>query len=1097
MRGRRPLVVFYTVSGAAALVYEVAWTRLLTLQLGHTVAAATTVLAAFMGGLAIGAWAAGAVRGLDSWSAQRALTVYAALELAVAATALLLPVGLRATIPILAWAYSDGQAAARFAVVRVVISLLLVGAPAAAMGATFPITAAATARSASDAGTLYAANTTGAAIGAIAAGFWLIPALGLRQTTWIGVALNLVAAAGALRLALAGDAAQGARVSPVVAQSAKPQHRQRSRSTLSVAAAPSAQPQRPHRSRSTLTAAAAPSPQPQHPQRSRSTVGVAAATISGFSALVYEVAWTRLLVLVIGPTTYAFATMAASFITGLALGSTVGTRVARRTQQPALWVAGLLVAGGVAASVAAWYAATRMPLTVASQVADPAADFASVVWRQALAVGILLLPMTLALGATFPLALAMAAGTESSSIARDTARVYTANTIGAIAGALAAGFVLIPWIGLRETIRGAAVLSALGGALVLVVAIRSTRLQRPAGLLALTIPTVAALIAILAVPPWDRSLLASGAYKYAPYLAGTDLDAVLRAGTLVYYKEGSSGTVSVRDLTGTRSLSIDGKVDASNAGDMLTQRLLGLLPVLIHGHAKEIAVIGLGSGVTAGSALATGAVEHADVIEISPEVVAASHFFDKESGRPLARPGVRLIVGDGRSHLLLTPRQYDVIISEPSNPWMAGVASLFTREFFEAARARLGADGVICQWAHTYDIHPEDLRSIVGTFSAVFPQGSMWLVGGGDLLLIGAKTGDIAARLDAAAGGARQPSVESALADVGVAPGTAAFGLLSLFSGGPDDIQRFANAAGIQTDDRNGLEYSAPRAIYGRSGADNAVVIRALAAGRPRAVQAAFDNADDRDWASRGSMDLRAQAFTTAYESFRQAAQRNPRNSTALAGLSDAAGGAGRLVEEREWLQSIVSKESDNAPARIELSRVLAVSGDAHGALEAATEALRLAPGDPRAAEQLASVLADTGDGQRLAPFAEQLVSRFPERADSGYYRATALYLAGRTADAVAAARQVVSAHPTHARAQGLLGAACAALDERECAQAAFDGSINGNPRDASAYINAGIFQLRIANVSAAARYFASALALDPNSVPARSGLAQARDLTR
>jgi spermidine synthase len=1093
MGGRRPLVVFYTLSGAAALVYEVAWTRLLTLQLGHTVAAASTVLAAFMGGLAIGAWAAGAVRGLDSWSPQRALTVYAALEVAVAATALLLPVGLRATVPILAWAYSDGQASARFALIRVVISLLLVGAPAAAMGATFPITAAASARSAADAGTLYAANTTGAAIGAIAAGFWLIPAVGLRQTTWIGVALNLVAAAGALRLALAGDAADGG----------------------------------------TLSEAAAPSAKPQHPQRSRSSLSEAAAAISGFSALVYEVAWTRLLVLVIGPTTYAFATMAASFITGLAVGSTFGTRLARRTRQPALWVAGLLLAGGVAASLAAWYAATRMPLTVASQVADPAADFAGVVWRQALAVGILLLPMTLSLGATFPLALAMAAGTDSSSIARDTARVYTANTIGAIAGALAAGFVLIPWVGLRETIRGAAVLAALGGALVLVVAVRSTaafaarpparaaggaapqgrqprqprhREQRrqpwqqfrgPAGLLALTIPTVAALITILAVPPWDRSLLASGAYKYAPYLAGTDLDAVLRAGTLVYYKEGSSGTVSVRDLTGTRSLSIDGKVDASNAGDMLTQRLLGLLPVLIHGHAKEIAIIGLGSGVTAGSALATGAVEHADVIEISPEVVAASRFFDKESGRPLARPGVRLIVGDGRSHLLLTPRQYDVIISEPSNPWMAGVASLFTREFFEAARARLRPDGVICQWAHTYDIHPEDLKSIVGTFSAVFPQGSMWLVGGGDLLLIGAKTGDIAARLDAAAGGARQPSVESALADVGVAPGTAAFGLLSLFSGGPDEIQRFANAAGIQTDDRNGLEYSAPRAIYGRSGADNAAVIRALAAGRPRAVQAAFDHADDRDWASRGSMDLRAQAFTTAYESYRQAAQRNPRNSTALAGLSDAAGGAGRLVEEREWLQSIVTKESDNAPARIELSRVLAVSGDAHGALEAATEALRLAPGDPRAAEQLASVLADTGDGQRLAPFAEQLVSRFPERADSGYYRATALYLAGRTADAVAAARQVVSAHPTHARAQGLLGAACAALDERECAQAAFDGSINGNPRDASAYINAGIFQLRIANASAAARYFASALALDPNSVPARSGLAQARDLTR
>src|SRR5581483_6035464 len=182
---------------------------------------------------------------------------------------------------------------------------------------------------------------------------------------------------------------------------------------------------------------------------------------------------------------------------------------------------------------------------------------------------------------------------------------------------------------------------------------------------------LAAVAIIVLLPPWDRALLSSGAYKYAPYLAGTDLDAVLRAGRLEYYREGAAGTVSVRELSGTRSLAIDGKVDASNAGDMLTQRMLGLLPVLIHGAAREIAVIGLGSGVTVGSALAAGTVQRADVIEISPEVVEASHFFDKESGSALAQPGVRLVVGDGRSHLLLTSRSYDVIVSEPSNPWMA------------------------------------------------------------------------------------------------------------------------------------------------------------------------------------------------------------------------------------------------------------------------------------------------------------------------------------------------------------------------------------------------------------------------------------------
>src|SRR5215212_7503565 len=192
--GRRLFILLYAASGAAALVYEVTWTRQLTLQLGHTVAAASTVLAAFMGGLALGAWVAG--RRTTS-----SLRTYAILELAVAAAAVLLPFALAASVPALARAYADGTTPAIFAVVRVAISLLLVGIPAAAMGATFPIAADWFARNAADTGVLYAANTAGAAIGAIAAGFFLIPAIGLRATTWVGVVLNLVAAAGAWWLA--------------------------------------------------------------------------------------------------------------------------------------------------------------------------------------------------------------------------------------------------------------------------------------------------------------------------------------------------------------------------------------------------------------------------------------------------------------------------------------------------------------------------------------------------------------------------------------------------------------------------------------------------------------------------------------------------------------------------------------------------------------------------------------------------------------------------------------------------------------------------------------------------------------------------------
>ena len=1028
-----------------------------------------------MGALALGAWFAG--RRQPRESGVDDLRAYAGLELAVALAALLLPFALRAAVPTLTWAYADGAAPVRFGLLRVAMCLLLVGLPAAAMGATFPIAVRAMARSRLDAGLIYAANTAGAAGGAIAAGFWLIPWLGLRGTTWIGVALNVTAASGALWIARAWSRVPAAPPLPA--------------SVIRRAAADRFRSSRPRR------------PTVDEPAPG---LACAAAAVSGFSALVYEVVWTRLLALVIGPTTYAFATMASAFIAGLAIGSAMGARVARRTSRPVTWLGALLAAGAVAATIAASYGATRLPLSVAAQVADPSADLYGVVWHQAIVVGLLLLPMTVALGASFPVALAVAAAWDDS--ARNAARVYAANTAGAVFGALSAGFVLIPMFGLRESIRGAALAAVLGGALVFVGALgrrtkdgprtkdgQGTRNQGPRTILTCLLLTAAAFAVVLATPPWDRSLLSSGAYKYAPYLAGADLEAVLRAGTLDYYKEGPSGTVSVRELTGTRSLAIDGKVDASTGGDMLTQRLLGLLPVLLHGHAEDVAIVGLGSGVTAGSALAPGTVHRADVIEISPEVVDGSHFFDPENGHVLAQPDVHLIVGDGRSHLLLTTRRYDVIVSEPSNPWMAGVATLFTREFFEAAKFRLKPDGLMCQWAHTYDIQLEDLQSIVRTFTGVFPQSTMWLVGGGDLLLIGAKTGDIVSRLAALAAGARQPRVEAALAGVGVAPGTAAFALLSLFAGGPGDLARFTAAAATQTDDRTALEYSAPRGIYGRTSDDNAVTVRALATDPPPVVREAVARADDTAWTSRGSMDLRAQAFATAYDAFYRAATLNPRNATALSGLSDAAGGANLISQERDWLQAMALREPGNAAVRIELSRVLAVLGDLREAGETAAQALRLAPSDPRAAEQLASVLADASDALGLAALAGQIVSKFPERADSLYYRATAFYLVGRTEEAIADAQRVVAAHPEHARAQSLLGTACAALGRQECAQAAFEASIRANPRDASGYINAGVLKLQTSNPSSAEMYFASALAIDPHSAPARDGVAQVRAL--
>ena len=345
---------------------------------------------------------------------------------------------------------------------------------------------------------------------------------------------------------------------------------------------------------------------------------------------------------------------------------------------------------------------------------------------------------------------------------------------------------MIPWLGVHDTLRAGAIVTLVAACLAL--GAGPLRFgQRVTG------GAVAAGIAALLFtgPAWDPNLLSSGAYKYAVDVRdlGLDLDVGLKAGRLLYYREGSAGTVSVRQLAGTLALAIDGKVDASNGTDMLTQKLLAHLPLLLHADPREVCIIGLGSGVTLGAAL-RHPTSHVDVVEISPEVVEASSFFAAENGRALEDARARLIVGDGRSHLRFTSRRYDVIISEPSNPWMAGVASLFTREFFDAARARLAPGGIICQWAHTYDLADADLRLIAATFASVFPNGTMWLVGEGDVLFVATNDGP-GPVLDNIARAWHREGVAGDLAQAAVFD---AFSLLTLYAGGAGEIERYRAA---------------------------------------------------------------------------------------------------------------------------------------------------------------------------------------------------------------------------------------------------------------------------------------------------------------
>ncbi len=1036
--------------------------------MGHTVAAAATVLAAFMGGLAGGAWLGGRVD--ERASASRApgayrLRAYGALEAAAGLYAFILPLLLSSFVPLLAWAYNDGLSSGRFHLINVLLSAAALAIPTLAMGATFPIAAGwfanarqlpADGRAAADVGWLYAINSAGAAAGAVAAGFWLIPALGLQRTVLAAAALNGLAAAGAVLLSAVESTRPAPGDAPVLARQRRP---------------PAAR-----------AMALREQPLP--------VIACLAAGVSGLVALTYEVAWTRLLALVVGPTTYAFSIVLACFVLGITLGSAGGARLVRRVGRPAIWLGTMLGITALAASAAAWFAASRLPLMVASRVASAHAEFHTILLQEVSSIALLLLPTTVALGAVFPLALATA-GIDRRHTGRDVARIYASNTLGAIAGALAAGFVLLPALGLFNAFRTAAFVGVVAAAAVWYAALGGGQGRRRAAPAAVFVAGVGLLIAM---PAWDLNVLTSGAYKYTPGLTGAEAARAYRAWRMLFYQDGAAATVSVRELATMRSLVVDGKVDASNMGDMLTQRMLGLLPVLLHPDPHQVCVIGLGSGVTAASTLARGSVQRADIVEISPEVVKAARFFDRENGDVLANPAVRLITGDGRSHLRLTRQRYDVIVSEPSNPWMAGIAALFTQEFFQDARGRLNPDGLMCQWAHTYDMSPDDLRSIVRTFTSVFPESTMWLVGDSDVLLIGS-TG---AAIDLARIGEHCPEagVPALLKDVAIEPEAAPFALLSLFAGGPAELKRYAAGAAVQRDDRMALEFSAPRAIYNATADENATAIRALADKGARAnvaVRRALEQASSDDWTVAGAMQLKAGAASAAYESLMNAVRLDSRNADALGQLSEAAASAHRENEERELLKSMAEAEPANAAVRAELSRLLAASGDMAAAAAVAAEAMRLAPDDPRPIEQFASVLADAGDGARLAPVAEVLAARFPERPKARYYHATAQLLLGRVSTAVEEASALAAATPHDAAAQNLLGVACGTAGDRACALAAFTAALQADPRDATTYVNLGVFHLQGEDPAAAVESFSLAMALDPSSSAAARGLAEAR----
>jgi spermidine synthase len=792
------ILVCFFFSGVTGLIYEILWTRMIIKVIGCAPFAVSIILTVFMGGLGLGSYIAGRI--IDRVKEPlRLVRIYGFLELAIGGYGLVLPMLLVGFKPVYAFFYNR-----LFAYFMVYSFLTFVGCgillavPVICMGATLPILCrfyvTRLSHLGSHAGRLYGLNTIGAAAGALLCGFWLINLLGVYRTLALAVVLNAIIGLVSIRASYRGQKAEGRRQ--------KTEDRR----------------------------------QKTEGRGEGATAALVIFAVSGFCAMAYEVIWTKLLGLIIGPTTYSFTIVLVTFITCLALGSMIFGWLADSHKSPMRLLIYTQIGAGLFALLVSQVLGNSQ-FFFAKLIYHFQGNFALLnVLKAGLLFGFMLLP-TICLGATFPLVGKIY--TESiSKVGRSIGFAYAINTVGCVLGSFCAGFVLIPLSGKEDGLKvviGIQLAVALVIAVWLLLANRQYRLGLvPAGALA-----VLGLVLCLYFPQWNRAALASGKYHrieeesliedikgcgwVKALWQGSELLAKQASGEIVYYGDGVGGFVTVlrrNDLFGNTdfSLLISGKPDASSDGDMPTQTLSAHFPMLFHPEPKTVMVLGLASGVTAGEALCYP-IEKLDVLEISPEVVTASSFFDPWNNNVLSNPKTELIVQDGRAHLQLTERKYDVIISEPSNPWMAGLAALFTRDFFELARDRLNEDGIFAQFFHSYQMDWPTFGMVCRSFADVFGNNVLIRTRPDDYLMIGFKSRK-GLVLDNARRNLRfaQRSKNITIPDV-----RALYNLVAT-----EDIGFLAGSGPVNTDSRPRLEFAAPRTMF----IDDPIITKMVRAGR-------------------------------------------------------------------------------------------------------------------------------------------------------------------------------------------------------------------------------------------------------------------------
>lgn len=763
------LLACFAVSGACALVDEVVAIRLVSPLAGGGSRGVALVISLFMAGLAIGAAVAPRCSGSG-------LRLYGWFEIAIGTWIAGLPWILETMEPVFGALY-------RWDSIPEVLSLVLMSLPAAVillpptilMGATFPLIGA---HYQGKAGFLYGTNTLGAVLGTVIGGLVLMPRVGLSASLWTAAGANVLV--GMVVLAAASKK-EDARV-----------HRQKTRSS---------------RARRAGKGDRSIDVPPETPI-------LAATALSAAAAMSCEIGWERILALSLGSSSYSLTLVLATFIGGLALGALLAGRCGTRNVQQRVVLAQLAASVMVIGMLPVL---GNLPVWIVPLFLSRGASFEALMAGQSLVAAAVLLPPATLLGAGFPLLCQKFSSRTSLS------RLSTASTAGSVAGSLLAGFLLVPALGLR-------------GALTLSVAVLLTssflltgREDRRSRRRVLAVTAVCVTLAI-ALPGWKINIvtsgpfLYSGAYSQAARRSGQDLAAVMGdLDRVLYHRDGAVASVTVRESpTGNRALYVNGKVDASNGLDMATQVLVGHLGPLLHPDPRRVLVVGLGSGVTLG-AVEHHAFDEVTCLELSPEIVEASRYFSQVNRNALEDPRLKLLVKDARTYMKLSGETFDVISSEPSNPWVAGMADLFTREYFQDIRERLAPGGIVVQWVQAYNMALGDFRTVLSTFSSVFPECTLWEAQQGmDYLMVGWRDGPAAIDGGLLARKMTEPGLARSLAVWNLETPEDLLGDLIM---GPEEVRALAGGARVNTADLPVLEFSAPRGLYEADGQEIMVAL--------------------------------------------------------------------------------------------------------------------------------------------------------------------------------------------------------------------------------------------------------------------------------